>query len=242
MKTHRLHRLLLALAALALLSAPASSRASTIFWGSDFNDFLYDSAGQALDDSFSFEIGSFGSFVPTLDNINEWVVHWKVFDRAFQDDPNGWNWQEQFFGGVATHTPTGGSDSPEADPLSVFAQGEVVYLWTFNTKDRLVTTEWALITDGAAAGDTEADWLFPDPADVGSYTWYLGDADGLVFGGLNNTQGAGGFTGNPGAFTLQTATVPVPEPSSALLLLIGSSAWLMRRKTRAPNLVRAQSR
>lgn len=211
-----------------LLLAVPSSRASTIFWGSDFNDLLYDASGQPLDGSFSFEIGSFANgFVPTTDNINDWAANWKVFDRAFDPtpndpddgDPEGWNTADQFFVGTVEHTSSGGSSSPDANPSSVFVQGEIVYLWVYNTKDRNTDTEWALVTDGSGLGDSANDWVFPDPADPAStsYDWQLADADEAVFGGLNGTTG-GGLP-----YRLQTSLVPVPEPGT---LVFGGCAVL----------------
>lgn len=232
MKPLPLQRHLLALVALALFSLPVGGRASTIFWANNFPDLLFDSAGNALDASYTFELGSFGAFVPTVDNINQWVNNWTVFERAYEGN-GGFDVANQNFSRTVDHTITGGSSSTEADPLSVFAQGEVAYVWIFNIKERQANTEWALVTDGDNGGDVDADWLFPDPADIlTGYAWSLADADELIFGGLNNTQGAGGFTANPGNFTIQTATVPVPEPSSGLLMFLSASIWVIRRKAR----------
>ena len=42
------------------------AQASTVFWGSEFNDNLFDSSGNILDATYSFEIGTFtGGFTPT---------------------------------------------------------------------------------------------------------------------------------------------------------------------------------
>lgn len=236
MKTSLLSRLLLTCVALSAFAVAVPLRASTIFWGSDFNDLLFDSSEQPLDGSFSFEIGSFAAgFVPTTSNINDWAANWKVFDRAFDPtpadpndgDPEGWNTVDQFFVGTVEHTATGGSSSPDANPSDIFAQGEVVYLWVYNTKNREVGTEWALVTDGTNTGDTSSDWVFPDPADPSSvsYDWQLADADLAIYGGLNGTTGGG----QP--FTIQTSLVPVPEPGSMLLMgVAGLGLWLHRRR------------
>lgn len=224
----------LAAAMTVLMSAPRA-QASTIFWGSEFNDLLFDSSEQPLDGGFSFEIGSFqGGFTPTMANLNDWAANWKVFDRAFDDTPadptdpdsEGWDSANQAFAGTVGHTITGGSDSPDANPLDVFPQGEIVYLWVYNTKNREAGTEWALVTDGTDVGDSaNADWVFPDPADdSGSYVWELGDADLAIYGNLNGTLGGG----QP--FTLQTSLVPVPEPGSLLLAGVAALGMLMRRR------------
>ena len=234
MNSSLLQRLLLTLAALFALGMPRPSAASTIFWGSTFEqDVLFDAAGQPLGGEFSFEIGSFeGGFVPTMENLNDWAANWKVFDRAYDPtpldaddgDPEGWNSTEQFFVGTVGHTLTGGSDSPDADPTDTFPQGEVIYLWVYNTKNREAGTEWALVTDGTNLGDNFSDWVFPDPTDVGSYDLMLEDADLAIVGGLNGTSGGG----QP--YTIQTAVIPVPEASSMLLMGVAALTGLMLRR------------
>jgi len=228
MKTYSLRKTLLA--ALAAVLVQGSASASTIFWESAFNDLLYDSNGLALDAGFSFEIGTFGGFVPTLANINDWDGNWKVFDRAFDPDANGWNTVDQFFTGTVDHLVTGESSSADAVPGTVFTQGETAFLWVYNTKARNLTTEWALLGDGTSTGDAADDWIIPDPADPPgtSYVWQLADLDQVVFGGGNNVQGSGSFTTDPGTFSLQTHLVPVPEPGSALLVLLTVGLWATR--------------
>ncbi|MDZ4405379.1 PEP-CTERM sorting domain-containing protein [Prosthecobacter sp.] len=230
MKTHSsIPRFLCLVLALAWMHG---AHASTIFWGSQFNDLLFDSNGQPLDTSYSFEIGSFGSFVPTYQNVDQWEANWKVFDRAFDPDANGWNAAEQFFVGTVNHNLAGGSDSPDANPADVFAQDEVAYLWVYNSKSIVPSSEWALVTDGS---NTANIWRFPDPADdSGSYNWDLITADTPIIGGVNDMQGDGTFSVNPGTFSLQTAVVP--EPGSAFLLFAAAAAHLTRRARRLTRL------
>lgn len=235
MKPHSLLKPFFALViALAWMCSPA--RASTVFWGSNFNDLLFDSSGNPLDSSYSFEIGTFGAFVPTYQNVDQWAANWKVIDRAFDatpwdlNDPDseGWNSTEQFFVGTVTHNTDGTSDSPDANPSDVFAQNEVVYLWAYNSKSIVPTSEWALVTDGSSSGDLADDWLVPDPSDtLSSFNWQLTDANDAVIGGANGVQGPGTYSANPGSFSLQTAVVP--EPGSAFLLIAAAAAHLIRR-------------
>lgn len=225
---------LLAVIAAAICSMTFQARASTIFWGSEFNDLLFDSNGVALDTSYSFEIGSFGAFVPTYQNVDLWTANWKVFDRAFDPDANGWNAADQFFVGTVDHNALGGSDSPDANPADVFAQGEVAYLWVYNSKDIVPTSEWALVMDGSSIGNLGNQWIFPDPADPPgtSYNWQLSDADTSIIGGVQSVRGAGDYTVDPGTYSLQTAVVP--EPGSSLLLMIAAGVWAVaRRRDRA---------
>lgn len=225
---------------LALAWMCGTAGASTLFWGSPFpggTPLLVDSNGQPLDGSYSFEIGSFGAFVPTYQNVDQWVANWKVFDRAydptpadpFDGDPEGWNTEFGFFAGTVDHNAAGGSDSPDANPLDVFAQGEKIYLWAYNSKDIVPSSEWALVTDSNLVGNNGDAWIFPDPLDPPgtSYDLQLDDADEAVIGGVNGVQGPGEYSTTPPSFSLQTAVVP--EPGSALLLFAAAAAHFIRR-------------
>ena len=204
---------------LALVLMCSSAQGSTIFWGSQFQDDLYDSNGNALDGTYSFEIGTFGAFVPTIHNIALWATNWKVIDRAFDPtpldpndgDPEGWNVNDQFFVGTVGHDTSGFSDSPDANPTDVFAENEKVYLWAYNSKDIVPSSEWALLTDS-------------------DFDWQLADADDAVIGGVNDVQVAGEFNATPPTFSLQTAVVP--EPGSAFLLFAAFAAHFVRRNRR----------
>lgn len=224
----------LAAVALAMVCLHGGAFASTVFWGSEFEDLLFTSSGQELDTSFSFEIGTFGGFIPTYQNVDQWAANWKVFDRAFDPDANGWNAADQFFVGTVEHNTLGGSDSPDANPADVFVQGERIYLWVYNSKSIVPGSEWALVTDTVLAGDVAAQWAIPDPLDPPgtSYELKLVDADTAVIGGVNNVQGAGDYSATPPAFTIQTAVVP--EPGSALLLLAAAATFATRRASRRP--------
>ncbi len=223
----------------ALILLTARSMASTINWSSQFNAALFTSAGQPLDTSFSFEIGTFlAGFVPTYHNTNQWEANWLVFDRAFDPtpgdpndgDPEGWNIPDQFFVGAAEHTgPLGTSDSLYSTPGAVFAQNSVAYLWVYNDKNIVPGSEWALVTDNDSLGNTGNSWLFPDPNDLPgtSYEWKLEDADLAVVGGVNGVRGEGDYTVDPGVFNLQT--IAVPEPGSALLVALAAGALSIRR-------------
>ena len=241
MKTNSTLNPLLALS-LALAWMCGTAGAGTIFWGSPFPagpPLLVDSHGQPLDGSYSFEIGSFGAFVPTYANVDQWVANWKVFDRAFDPtpadafdgDPEGWNTEFGFFAGTVNHNLANGSDSPDANPLDVFATGEKVYLWAYNSKDIVPTSEWALVTDSNPVGNLNSSWLFPDPnAPTPDADYQLADADEAIIGGVNDVQGPGEYSVTPPSFSLQTAVVP--EPGSAFLLFAAAAAHFIRRSRR----------
>jgi hypothetical protein len=223
--------------ALLLLSSP--SMASTINWSSEVNSILVTSTNVELGTSFSFEIGTFSpGFIPTFHNTNQWEANWMVFDRAFDPtpeneldgDPEGWNTIDNFFVGASEHLVTGTSDSLHTTPGAVFNQGTVAYLWVYNSKSIVPSSEWALVTDSALTGDTGNNWIFPDPNDPPgtSYEWKLGDADLAIVGAVNGNRGEGTFTVDPGAYQIQTHVVP--EPGSVILVMLSLVGWAVRRK------------
>lgn len=205
---------------------------STLVWGSSFNDLLFTSTGQPLDDSFIFEVGTFTSgFLPILNNSDQWDANWKVLDRAVHPAAEGWNVAKQYFVSSFEHLPDGTSDSLVADPADVFLMGETVYLWVYNSKAIVPGSEWALVTDSDLLANLANGWRIPDPDDpVGtSYDWQLLDADTVILGGVNGIQGAGDFSVHPGTFSLQTHVVP--EPGSSLLVLLGFAGALLSRRS-----------
>jgi MprA protease rhombosortase-interaction domain-containing protein len=232
MKTRQttIYLLMQAVLCLGLLS---SASASTIFWGSQQNlDVMVDSAGVSLDSSYQFELGYFdvtGGWAPTSQNMSEWETRWIVFDKASNGD--GWTPATREINASADHTSSSGSTSLDAAPTSVFTQGAGAYLWVYNTKSFLVGSEWALLCDSDKGANVYAGaWEFPDPdlPSSDSFDWQTRDLDTAIFGGVNNTQGAGIYSVNPGIFTIQTHVVP--EPGSALLLLMSGLLFKRRRR------------
>lgn len=209
----------------------SSLQGATLFWGTRPNDTLLDSQGNALTASFTFELGTFSSgFTPTEFNLDQWAANWMVFDAAVAG--NGWDPIGQEVAASANHTAGGGSDSSFANPTDVFAQGASAYLWVFNTKDlNSAGAEWALLEDVDNGSDVLDAWEFPDPAEQSgqSYDLQTRDLDSAIFGGVNKVQGPGVFAVSPIEFTIQTALVP--EPGSAMLLVLGGF-WLLRRGRR----------
>jgi hypothetical protein len=231
MKTRQtsFHRLIQAVLCLGLIS---SASASTIFWGSKFEDTLVDSAGANLDASFEFEIGYFdgtGGWTPTAANMSEWDGRWIAFDRASVG--NGWDAANREINKSVNHTATSGSDSPIANPSSVFTQGATAYLWVFDSKDFLTKPEWALVCDSDKSANVfPGAWEFPNPNEQNgeSYDWQTRDLDTAIFGAVNGVRGPGEFSVDPGVFTIQTHVVP--EPGSALLLIATGAVFLRRRR------------
>lgn len=216
---------------LILAAGATSATARSINWGSGLFNKLYNSNGVALDNSFMFEIGSFKTgFTPDATNLILWADNWKVFDHAEAPASSGWNSPFGLF--TSTANLAVGGTSSKSPPLTAwtFSQNEKGYLWAFNSPTYSPNVEWALITNNASDGISSNDWLFPAPSDQTSQPldWKLSNANAAIIGGLNNVESAGTFTTNPGTFNLQTHQ-PVPEPGSALLLLVAACAAGQRR-------------
>ena len=241
MKTRHLNAALFATLLMVFSSTAVS--AATIFWGSYNNDLIYDSNGAPLDSSFTFELGTFdtsGGWAPNAGNLSEWAGRWMLFDRATAGA--GWNPIDQALDNTVDHTVTAGSSAPEANPAHIFSQGTQAYLWVYNNQTLGAGTEWALLADNNKAANVFGNspnpaeqylaWTFPDPSlqSGESYDWQTRDLDTAIFGGVNNVQGDGHFSVNPGNFTIQTHVVP--EPGTAMLILAAAVSVLRRRVVR----------
>jgi hypothetical protein len=218
-----------------LISAlPAS--AQTISWGSAANDFLFDSNGAPLDASFTFEIGTFGTFVPDDTNMSLWLANWKVLDRVTAPAANGWDPSQGFFSSSFTLLSDGTSSrGPAIGSGFVFSPGEQAFIWSYNSQTMNIGTEWALLTNNSSDGNAADNWIIPplpDPCNCtpgsASLDWRLSTASQPDFGGLNNEYGPGNVTGTPPTYSLQTAILP--EPGSSLLVLTAGLLFTRRRR------------
>lgn len=231
-----LKRTLLVLAS-TLALARGDAQAATINWGSAVMSSLYDSGGALLDDSFVFELGTFGSFLPTEFNMYQWEANWRPLDRAQAPAVGGgWNSGMGYF--TSSFTLQSNGTSSEAAtwslPAFTFSAGELAYIWAYNTQTLVPnTSEWALFTNGFDSNATD-DWRLPSPSDQTSLPldWRLANATFTPFGGTNDAQGPGDYSVDPGVLDLQTHTTPVPEPASALLLTLAGLLCFMRRSRR----------
>jgi hypothetical protein len=213
---------------LLIMALPAAAR--TISWFNAEGDVLAAADGSStLDASFTFEIGTFGnSFIPTDQNLHEWSTYWKVFDRAVTGD--GYNPTTDYFTSNATLQSNGQSSAGFG--TSTFATDEVAYLWVYNSLNLLPSSEWALVRD--SSNDSTSAWAMPvsDVGNPSSLDWDLFNADSSVFGQVNGFMGGGIYTpiSEPlGVAWLQTAAVP--EPSSAMFLIL-TATLAMRRRVR----------
>lgn len=230
--THMNSKLTLTLLLVTL--ATATTQARTINWGSSVGDTLLDSSGSALSDLYTFELGSFGGFVPDQSNIELWSDNWKPFDQATA--PLKFSSADGFFSSSADLLSGGTSSASPPLPSFTFSQGEQAFIWAFNTKTLAVgITEWALITNDSGDGLSTDDWTFPSPADHSAtpLEWRLPVASHVIFGGLNGVEGPGVYTPPGTNFELQTHTISVvPEPSGALLIALAGLVVRLRSRTR----------
>ncbi len=237
--------LLVTLAVLAI-SAPLA-RATGIGWGNTAFDTLkmYDSGGNLLDNSFTFELGTWASgFTPTAANVNSWAANWKLISSAYSPDANGWvsldsndpgvndpNQNIQYFSRSIIFNSNG---TVQGGGPSIFTTNEQAYMWVFNTKNVTPGSEWALVTDNSPGATSDDVWRVPDPSVVLNQPvlWNLETADTAILGSVNGIVGAGNQSVDPGTNRLQTfnPVSVVPEPGSALLVLLAGMAVRLRRR------------
>lgn len=261
---HSIRSSLLALASpLAILAvwAGASSSATAqstleITWSSSLLDqrmILSDglSLESGTSDPVIMEIGSFGSFIPTAENMHEWMDHWKIFDAITPGDSDSsdafsTNSLDDTYGRYSGGAElTGGQLSTSEDaafhnPDATFSGNEQAYVFMRTSDDYAGGSQWLLFTssgdsDGTGLGD--AIWQFPDTGDGApdfSQVWTLDQADTAIVGAINGGStnggdtGAGSFTDSSTNFALRLHAVP--EPESALLILISTVAVARRRR------------
>ena len=198
------------------LFSVGDSPADVIDWGFEVVQTptsSFDSAGVALDSTYTFYLGgfddSFGSV--TRDNYSDWISNWSTLDStAFDDGVNNW-----FTGSTGIN-----------DNLT-FAAGEQAYIWG--------TTGALGDADAEVILLTSANWLFPSAqlSDPTVTEFLLSDADlTAVIGAVNSTYTGQetGISSNLGAFDIQTEAVP--EPGGVILLGFGLTCLLFRRKIR----------
>lgn len=208
-----------------MLSGSASlafqAEAQTLNWGSLFASNLVDSKGQTLlESSYVFELGAFSDgFVPTSENVYDWVSHWVVYDRAQYSEANG------YFTSTVSMNDDGTSSYHPAAGMSF--EGLQGYVWVKNSSYPTKGTEWFLATADA--------WVFPGatPGCCDNQVpkeWSISDLDSSdvpLWGNQDGIIGDGTYS-VIGNYDLQTFTF-VPEPSSLLFGMLSATMLLRRR-------------
>lgn len=223
----------------ALVLSLGNGFAVTIHWGNAVGDFIYQSDGTTpVSNSFSFELGTFSNgFVPELNNADDWASNWHVLDQGNYSPVTG-----RLAGSVTlldNPMPDGAILDGNATDTASFFFGKDAYLWVYNQNATVDSTlEWSLISNPTGGGDAESAWTFPvagaDARTVADFA--LSDPGvsagfGAESGGGTLTSGEGDSSGTPATFGIQTYTIPaIPEPSSALLVLLALCGLGGRRK------------
>jgi len=205
-----------------------------VSWGSELFSVYRDSFGNALDDTYTIQLGFFESllggggtsFQPDSNNVAEWTEQWRVFDEA------SLNLQLGAFTSEARVNENGTSSSDFAD-LGINFERQQAYIWIRKGDSPVAGSEWFLAR--------ATDWLFPEGSDDTTLPlqWSLSDLNPEggpsvvpVWGAQFGQIGAGTYTTTNSEYTLQTFTF-VPEPSSLMLAVSGVLLMLKRRRPTA---------
>ena len=197
------------LATLAISPIPAL--AATITWGvrsqaaSDFDVF---SDGSVITDPrFGYELGVFTpNFIPVPENVLLWDANFeRIGERSMLDLLSG------NYGATI-----------ESGSLVAAGTGRQAYVWGDNTRDPADDPEWVLYTNEIwLAVETDVDLV-----------WEPAGAEQAIVGRIATTdpEEAGGSISVPvvlGPNAIQTASIP--EPGVPALILLGLSAFVLRR-------------
>jgi len=199
-----------------------SLSAQTINWGNAApnpvtTDINFDSTGSTLDGTYTFELGVFDvGYDPDVEDPTTWFSNWTTLDTAI-------------------YNPTLSLFSDSYQITDNTYLGRQAYIFGYNQTTPVdETTEWVLITDDD--GLNNDDWVIPDHQDQSALTleWRVTNATRPVFGGLEDVDGPGERTVDPGTFELQTNTFapPVPEPGAFAFFGFASLLGLRRRRGR----------
>lgn len=226
MKFHSSSLFLPAVLVAATLGVVPAAQAQSVLWGTTPTNpsslLLSNGSSQPLD--FTWQLGWFDDgFTPSASNYLDWSDSWNAVDTENLTLDSGFTYIDG-----------------NANPLPASSYGKQAYVFAFN--------DIGLI--GAAGGEAllyRRDGLtFPsDPFGLppnllienvagtqdDNFTVIWGRVDRDLSSGAGVITGGGIFTGT-GNFEAQTAAF-VPEPTSALLGLLGSALALVRRRKKA---------
>lgn len=156
------------------------------------------SGGVVLDSSFTFTLGSFGSFVPTSSNTSDWLTN---FTAVGVNGSATWDTDFTQFSKTATLANNNG----------VFATTNQAYIWGYNTQTTGTGTEWILFTN--------TNWKFPTSTNILPTSWDLSDSGTVAVVGTLNAPGSNTY------FSLSAISgAAVPEPSTYAQIALGLGA------------------
>lgn len=190
------------LTSLAVFVAAITPLSATNYYFTDSTETLFASNGAEFS-AGNLQLGKFTStFTPSGSNLNAWSANW-IAGPTGSFDPSGPDWS-------ASLTLTNNA---------VFAVGDPLYLWAFNTVSG-ANREWALLSDPA--------WKIVANSSLNLIDQFLDFSPATValFGGIS----AGRVTTAPAL-----AIAPVPEPATWVSMLTGCAMIVMlgyRRRRR----------
>ncbi|MFT4637759.1 MAG: hypothetical protein ACI8T1_001069 [Verrucomicrobiales bacterium] len=188
MKTRLILFIALSLAASAVVEA-----GTTVAYGSTVGAVNLKSDGSRMDESFSFQLGTFaGGFIPTASNTDLWLENWRALDSAvYNTQPVGGIFPPDLLINAFADSVLLEDNSP---PFDI---GGKIYIWGYDQRAVPGAAEWILVTD--------PDWSWPDGSLVLPAVGYsVGNADIAVIGTIND-----------GGVEMLSASVTVPISSSA---------------------------
>ena len=202
----------------------------TIEFGSTPFGTNIQSNGSSMDESFTFELGTFGGgFVPTSGNTDQWLANWTPLQDSLgntvPDSITDYGTTNTIFGptdGFASSVTLDHNNSP-------FEIGSQGYIWGYDSRDG--TAEWILLTN-TEDSDDGITWRYGDASPDSlafTETWDVSGATETVVGSINFFDGGGDFISmQSGSVTLPPA---VPEPATSVILT-GALAMLGLRRRR----------
>ncbi|WP_269540231.1 hypothetical protein [Cerasicoccus fimbriatus] len=189
----------------------------TINWGTglSFNRIVQQDGTSVPSPSngYTYELGTFGSFVPTADNFDQWADNWHAFDGdPFFYTAGGSNLGLYVDSAGLSSSQQTTSSYTGADTGYTFSPGQQAYVWIYNDNDPNsinTDTQWALYTqliDGTSTIDKA--WQMPDAStSTTTRSWFVSSADTAVWGGVDSGAdvGGGNIISTPGSYHVQTA-------------------------------------
>jgi hypothetical protein len=157
--------------------------------------------------TFTFQIGSFGSFTPTASNLDNWDSNFQsLATTQWQDFGN--------FSGSATLS----------DNSAGFATTNNAYIWGYNTKTIGLNTEWILLTNDS--------WKFPDTNIFSIAPSQFTTTDAGTYGIIGQLASSVSYGVEPYMISDRVSTIPEPSTYAAIFgaLTLGGVCYRRYRR------------
>lgn len=185
------------------------------------------SDGSPMDTSFTFELGAFeDGFTPTSSNTDSWLANWIAAPNSDSNASGGSSAPyTQVAIGPSTTNRFDGTTRLDGNPPN-FTDTDQAFIWGFDDRGEGGGTgagEWILLTNPG--------WLYPnDPGPGVNFgpDFLVSDQGTTAVLGEVNPDWAD--LGDDPHMVTESVLLPVPEPSSALLLMAGCAIICGRRR------------